>query len=55
MTIKDSQEKTTTTYTYEYKYDKNGNMLQRVSYRDGEPTSKSVYSGYKKFKATSSK
>ena len=55
MTIKDSQEKITTTYTYEYKYDKNGNMLQRLNYSNGEPTSKSVYSGYKKFKITSSK
>lgn len=42
--------KSTSTTTYKYKFDKNKNVLECVEYIDDQPTSKYVYSGYKKLK-----
>ena len=53
-TDKVTNEKTVNTYTYSRKYDKNKNLTEWVEYCNGEPNNKSVYSGYKKFKITSS-
>ena len=49
-TDKSTKEVTTTTYTYKRKFDKNKNVTEVVNYRNGEPYSKTVYSGFIKIK-----
>ena len=53
-TDKVTNEKTVNTFTFSRKYDKNKNITEWVEYCNGEPNDKLVYSGYKKFKITSS-
>lgn len=54
-TIKDTNEVIKTTTIYKSKFDKNGNLTQLIAYIDDVPITKEEYSGYKKFKSTSSK